>query len=122
MAISRESAFGVFEDLLAEGLRPVLTGFRSDDDKVSSYWPKGSEGFFVYAHFSSAKKLGSLVSDFARMEEIASRHDLVAWFAGHETEYDEQNYDGTHHEFRVSFGYRNGSYTGERGYREHASS
>lgn len=101
MAISREDAFGVFEDLLAEGLRPVLTGFRADGK--ATYWPKGSEGFFVYAHFESTQKLGALIDRFTRMDEIAQRHGLVAWFSGHEDDYDEARYDGEHHEYRVTF-------------------
>lgn len=85
MAIPRDEAFAVFEDLLAEGLRPMLHGFRSQDDRVS-YWPKGSEGFFVWTHFSPTTQLGALIEDFQRFQEIAERHGLVAWFSGAESE------------------------------------
>lgn len=101
MAISRDAAFGVFEALLEEGLRPVLTGFRSQGDH-NSVWPKGTEGFFVHAHFQSTTRLGLLIADLQTMHDIAEKHGLKAWFSGREYEFDGED-DGSSHEFRVVF-------------------
>lgn len=100
MAITREQAFGVFEDLLLEGLRPVITGFHTME--ANDFWPVGSEGFFVYAHFSSTQRLGVLTSRLAKMDDVARRHGLVAWFSGAEGEYNEF-VDDYSRPFRVTF-------------------
>lgn len=85
MAISREQAFGVFEDLIAEGLRPHLTGFRADGS--NPYWPEGTEGFFVSARVDTTVRLGVTIEAMQKMQAIAERHGLKPWFSG-------RSYDG----------------------------
>lgn len=91
MAISREQAFGVFEDLLAAGLRPSLTGFRADGS--TEYWPAGSEGFFVSARVEETTRLPTSIERLQAMQEIAERHGLKAWFSGRSHDgFDETDY------------------------------
>lgn len=83
MAITRDQAFGIFEDLLEEGLRPALSGFKSQDDR-NQHWPKGSEGFFVSARLEMTTRAGTTIEELTRMKDIAEKHGLVAWFSGYQ--------------------------------------
>lgn len=102
MAITRDAAFRVFDDLLAEGLRPVITGFRSKGGVHSHFWPEGREGYFVYTHFESGTRVGELAETFVRFADIADRHGLEAWFAGKEPDCVSDDGPGNP-EFRVVF-------------------
>ncbi len=91
MAMLREQAFNCFEDLLAAGLRPVLTGFRAEDDQ-NPYWPKDSEGFFLSARLKMGERSRVTISQLTRMREIGDKHDLEVWFSGSNDGIDEDDF------------------------------
>jgi hypothetical protein len=88
MAIPRGNAFAVFDDLLAEGFRPTLSGFRSGDGQ-NPYWPGGTEGFFVSARLEAPKRSDVTIDRLTAMHDIAARHGLVAWFSGFDSQHDD---------------------------------
>ena len=90
MAIPREQAFGCFEDLLKEGLRPCLTGFRAGDDS-NPYWPKNSEGFFLSTRLETTERSEFTIEALTKMREIGQRHGLAVWFSGYEASGDTQD-------------------------------
>jgi hypothetical protein len=89
MAMPRQQAFGCFEDLLAEGLRPCLTGFRAGDDD-NPYWPKDSEGFFLSTRLKEDERSQFTIEALTRMREIGDKHDLEVWFSGMGGDTDEE--------------------------------
>ncbi len=100
MAMPRQQAFACFEDLLKEGLRPCLTGFRSGDDH-NPYWPKDSEGFFLSTRLKTTERSQFTIEALTRMKEIGDKHDLEVWFSGCEDGLDEN--DAPIYGVRVAF-------------------